>query len=493
MSAALRADGRAVVVEGVSIVSPGLRGQVDVLRAGAAGLRGADSARAVLVEALDATGMQEQRTIVIRDHAIDTAALTVGVSRSTRYGEPGLSLTVPGPGTGMGQVLLAADEAAVLSWVLPDDVPAAEAVTRGGDTRTYTIPIAVPETHDDGRRGLLAAVGKKVLKVLAFKLLDKVAGELANRFAAQWEQNAHPHRLRPFGPDEYRNPNAQALAGADLGRYTGKRTLLFVHGEMNLSHSGFGRLPPEVMQRLYDRYEGRVLAFDHPTVSVTPTANAAWLADLVRGAGLTVDIVAHSRGGLVARMLTEWPDAVGLASGSMDVQRLIMAATPNQGTPLADTDRLSQLVDRVTDLLDFVPDNAVTDVLNMVISVVKQVAVGAYNGLDGIMAMKPGSRWLTELNNQRPNTAAYYAVSSSYEPPEGSPLALIVRDRITDLVFRNIGNDLIVPEAGVHSWNGASPFPVANPLILTAMQSVDHSNYWTSSTVHTKLDEWLVR
>jgi len=67
-----------------------------------------------------------------------------------------------------------------------------------------------------------------------------------------------------------------------------------------------------------------VLAFDHPTVSVTPTAKATWLADLVRGAGLTVDIIAHSRGGFVARMLTEQPSAVGLGPDSVDVRRLIM-------------------------------------------------------------------------------------------------------------------------------------------------------------------------
>jgi len=422
---------------------------------------------------------------------MDTTALTTGISRSTEHGEPGLSLTVPGPGTGMGQVLLAADEAGILSWVLPDDVPAAEAVTRGGDTRTYTIPIAVAEVRDDGQRGLLAAIGKKVLKVLAFRLLDKVAGEFANRFAAQWEEGAHPYRLRPFGPDDYRNPDARALTAADLRRYSGAPALLLVHGEMNLSHSGFGRLPPEVMRRLHNQYQGRVFAFDHPTVSVTPTANATWLADLVRGADLTVDIVAHSRGGLVARVLAERPDAVGLIANSLDVRRLIMVATPNQGTALANTDGLSKFVDRVTNLLEFVPDNAVTDVLSIVISVVKQLAVGAYNGLDGIIAMKPGGPWLTELNNQRPTTATYFAVSSNYEPPDGSPLARVARDRVTDLVFKNIGNDLIVPEAGVYAPNGASSFPVTDPLTLTAMQSVDHSSYWTCHAVHARLDQWL--
>ena len=490
MSEALRPDGRAVTVDGVTISSPGLRGTVEVLPAGAAGLRGADSAQDVLVDALDVTGLQEQRTIVIRDHSTDSyAADLTGISRSTAHGEPGLSVTVPGPGTGLGQVMLAADEAGVLSWVFPDDVPVAEAVTRGGDTRTYTVPIAIAETRDDGQRGLLSALGKKVLKVLAFELLDLVAGELANRFAAQWERSKHPYLLRPFGPDDYRDPNNQA---ADLERYRQGPALLFVHGEMNFSHTTFGRLPAEVMRNLHDQYGGRVLAFDHPTVSVTPTENAARLAEMVAGAGLAVDVLAHSRGGLVARVLTEQPQAIGLAAGSLEVRRLVMAGTPNQGTPLASTDGLSKLVDRLTDILDMVPDNAVTDVLSIVISVVKQLAVGAFNGLDGIIAMKPGGQWLTELNRPRPTTAAYYAVSSDYDAPDGSPLKLIARDRVTDLLFRNIGNDLIVPEAGVHAGNGASLFPIADPLALTATQSVDHSSYWACPAVHSQLRQWLV-
>jgi hypothetical protein len=154
---------------------------------------------------------------VIHDHAIDSAALPRGVSRTTRYAEPGLSITVPGPGAGMGQVLLAADEAGALSWVLPDKARATNAVTRGSDTRTYTVPIAispVAPTRGDRQRRLIAAVGKKILKVLAFELLKKTAEEIVGNFAARWEKQHHAYRLRPFEPSSYRDPNAQALTTA---------------------------------------------------------------------------------------------------------------------------------------------------------------------------------------------------------------------------------------------------------------------------------------
>jgi len=492
MSTPLRPDGRSIELEGVKIVSPGLRGRVDVFGRNAPGLRGADAAKDVLVHSLSATGMQEQRTIVIRDHAVDRAALSTAPTRSTRFAEPALAVTVPGPGTGMGQVMLAADEAGVMRWVFADDVAPAEAVTRGGEARTYTVPIAVAEERNTGQRGLLGAIGKKVLKVFAFKLLDRVAGELANHYAARWEAQAHPHRLRAFGPDDYRRQDVPALAPADLAPFADGPALLFVHGTMSLSHSGFGRLPPEIVRRLHDRYEHRVLAFDHPTVSVDPTANATWLAEHLAGAGLRVDIVAHSRGGLVSRVLAERPDAVGLSPGSLEVRSLTMVATPNQGTALADRDHLGDLIDRVTNLLELIPDNAVTDAVTIVISVVKQLAVGAFGGLHGLTAMAPGGPWLGELNQSRPVTATYHAIASNYEPAPGSPLARLSRDRVVDFVFERLGNDLIVPEAGVYSENGGAGFPVGGFVSFSSAKSVDHSSYWTSPEVHAKFDEWLV-
>jgi pimeloyl-ACP methyl ester carboxylesterase len=494
MTSSLRPDGRPVVVGDVTIVSPGLKGLVDVFVPGAAGLRGSDSAQDALVEALDVTGMQEQVTVVIHDHSIDTTVTPVR-ARSADAGGPGLSVTVRGPGTGMGQVLMAVDEAGFVTWALPDDIPVAESTTRGGDSRTYTVPLEPAEENDSGKRGLLAAVGKRVLKVLAFRLLDAVAGEVANRFAARWEERARPYRLRSFGPDDYLSADAPGLTVQDLAGLRDVPALLFVHGELTLCHSCFGSLPVDVLRRLADRYQGRVLAFDHPTVSLDPTANAAWLADMVRGAGLVLDVVGHSRGGLVARMLAEQPGRVGLQADSLRVRRLVMVATPNQGTALADGERLAKYVERVTNLLEFVPDTGIVDVLTIVIEVVKQIAVGAYDGLEGIAAMKPGGVWLTELNTATPSatapTTSYFAVASNYAPPPGSPLLRIARDKVTDLVFGEAGNDLIVAEQSVYGSNGGSLFPVADPVLLTADRSVDHSSYWSSPAVHSALENWL--
>ena len=490
MTTALRPDGGPVAIGRVSVTSPGLRGKVAVLPPGAADTRGAAAADSGVAGAFAATGLREQRTIVISEYAVDSAAVRGGASRAPRPGGPGLTVTVPGPGTGMGQVLLAADEDGSLSWVFPDRTAPGGPATRGDDMRTYRVPVTTPAASRGqaaGQRGLIAAVGKKVLKVLAFELLKKTAEEVADSFAARWEQRHHPYRLRAFEPARYRDPAAAGLTMADLAAYQPGPVLLLLHGEMNLSHSGFGQLPLLVVQRLYSRYQGRVLALDHPTVSATPAANAAWLSEMLPAGELTVDILAHSRGGLVARALTEQP-----TTDRLRVRRLVMVGTPNQGTALADPAKLDHFLDLVTTALDFVPDIPVIEVLNIVISVVKQIAVGAYYGLDGLTVMKPGSPWLAEINKRRPAAATYHAISSDYQLAPVASIGRSTLDRVTGLVFKHAGNDLVVPEAGVYAENGAYAFPVPDPLVLKGAQSVDHFNYWSSPAVHDKLDQWLV-
>jgi hypothetical protein len=53
-------------------------------------------------------------------------------------------------------------------------------------------------------------------------------------------------------------------------------------------------MPPEVVAGFHKRYDNRVFAFDHPTLSVDPKENCRRLAELLPAdAGLVVDILAH--------------------------------------------------------------------------------------------------------------------------------------------------------------------------------------------------------
>ena len=87
------------------------------------------------------------------------------------------------------------------------------------------------------------------------------------------------------------------------------------------------------MGALTDRYGGRVVVFDHPSVHVDPDANVRHLLELLPpDRPAVVDVVAHSRGGLVARRLDAAQPAAAAGRPAPVVRRLIHVATPNAGT-----------------------------------------------------------------------------------------------------------------------------------------------------------------
>ena len=493
MAEQLHPEGRTLTIEGVSITAPGLSGAVSVHYAGGAGLRGADQATSELLTALQGAGVWEQLTIEIADPVEAPAAPTL-TTRSTSRGDPAIELELPGPGTGLGQVLLASDEDGILSWHLPDDIAPGEQVARGEDRRRYTIRRQVVADPEGGARGLIGAIGKKILKVLVFDLVDRVAGEVSDFFVRRWETANRPHRLRGIEPGTFASASAPDLDEAGLARLVEGRALLFVHGTASRCNSAFGRLPDAVIERLSSHYGGRVAGFDHPTIGFSPTENATWfagrLADL--GAALDVDIVAHSRGGLVARVLAEQQGAAGVMSGGLRVGTIVFVATPNAGTALADFDRLGRLVDNLTNLLELIPDNPITDPLEVILSVVKQLAVGAFKGLDGLASMTPGGSYLGEfLNVASATDTTYRAIASDFEPAANAALARLARDMATDAIFREQANDLVVPTVGVYTKNGSSRFPIDEPLVLGAGESIDHSSFWVHPSVHDAFERWL--
>ncbi len=75
--------------------------------------------------------------------------------------------------------------------------------------------------------------------------------------------------------------------------------------------------------------------------------------------------------------------------------------------------------------------------------------------------------------------------SGSAEQRQRSPLASRLR------VVAGAGNDLVVPTNGVFEVEGATGFPIADPLVFTTSQGVDHGSYFGRPEVLVKLLEWL--
>lgn len=490
MAERLDPGGRPVRLGGdVVLRTPGLNGIASVHRPTQATLRDVEESSEELDEALRRQGAETERTILI-DRPAATLTAPSGTLR-TSTGELAIALTVPAPGEGWEQILLMKDEAGVVTWHFADAVDERSSTSRSTEARTYTVRLRVAETPKAAtQRGFISAIGKKVLKVIAFKVLDAALGVVGDYFAGKWEERHRPYRCRTFTSADYAKPVAAAIDGDGWRKLGEDRALLLIHGTFSRAHGGFGRFPCDFVERLATHYGGRVFAFEHPTMSETPRQNVEWLLSrLPDGAPLDVDVICHSRGGLVARVLTEQMPALTAGSPRLNVHKVVFVATPNAGTVLADFDHLGDLVDSYTNLLNFVPDIGITDTLETLMTVIKMIAVGAANGLDGLTSMRPGGDFLKGLNSGGSSAATYYALASDYEPVDQG-LRQWAEDQLADTIFR-AGNDLIVPTDGVWSPNGSSLFPIEEREVFETSAGIAHSGFFAEPRATAKIAGWL--
>ncbi|HSN85237.1 MAG TPA: hypothetical protein VL025_00700, partial [Thermoanaerobaculia bacterium] len=310
MSEQLKPNGNPVRIDGVTLRTPGLAGAVTAHAPASPGLRAAERASRELDEALDNEGVRSQKTLEITGtREVETGGAET--TRSTAHGEPAIEVEVQEPSPGWEQMVLYVDESGVATWSFaPAAAPEADGGVRGsGGTRRYLLRRHVAPAPEGAAatRGVLGAAGKKIIKVLAFKVLDPVFGRVGEHFVSKWEQTKRPYRVRTFPPDGFRNASARLVDLADwpgLATREGERALLLVHGTFSRAHASFGGMTPDFVEALHRKYQSRVFAFDHPTASEDPRENIDWLLkEIPDGTRLDLDVICHSRGGLVARVL----------------------------------------------------------------------------------------------------------------------------------------------------------------------------------------------
>lgn len=439
----------------VYVLAPGLVGSVDLLEPTLLGTRSDEPDRATSA-LTDALSRQEFTTL----HSLEVAATpmsgpVVAVNRGVDN-RPLLSLEIPDLGTDQLQVVMLADEQGVVTWHFPQP-------TAVPNTVRFDIPadtVAVPAAVDGQTRGLVSIIGKKLLSVLVFRALEAGAKVLARVLAEQWEAKNRPSRVRRFiGPEDI--ASVTDLNGAGWDQMRDGRALLFVHGTCSTSQGGFGALDPAVWAQLSARYGGRVFAFDHPTLSVDPLSNVETLTTLLpTGAPLKVDIVAHSRGGLVARALA---CAATDPSFPLQISRIVHVGVPNAGTELANVKRIGKFVDRISTMLNLAPDgplSTIADILDGILTVVKIIGCNGIGELPGLSAMDPAAKWLPTLGARPAAPHISYAIGSDYEPSGGVLQLVRVPNTVTDLIFGLLPNDMVVPAVGVYDVSAATGFPI---------------------------------
>jgi hypothetical protein len=305
---------------------------------------------------------------------------------------------------------------------------------------------------------------KYVLTILATTVAAGLARKSLESLSRKWEQNKIEHAIYRFG-------KRGIESGRPLSRLPhngGKRGLLFIHGTFSSTISAFNPLYKKPGDRflnlLREYYDGRIYGFDHPTISVTPDENARWLLDhLERGETCTYDVIAHSRGGLVARSLLESIGAARRSAGSrssraasgagpggrMLIDRVVLVGVPNLGSPLVPNAGnrsirpYESFANWLTNVAYLIPGKSLPWVTKFLAELIRCMAAGVKGVMPGVEAFAVGSDFLEKLNSPSPlGGPVYYAIGSNFEAPRDLVWKLV--DAGADTIFRDAENDLTV-------------------------------------------------
>ncbi len=340
-----------------------------------------------------------------------------------------------------------------------------------------------------GSRGFsLGGLGKKLLKVFTFPItkIENGIADIAAGFVAAWERKNRPYLVRMYTPDLV-DVGAPALEAADWDRLAEGRALLFVHGTFS-SCDAFTALKP-ILPELAERYGGRVFAFNHPTLADDPAANARTFLDAIPQAArrLDIDIVCHSRGGLVSREIANQGDSRGVK-----VKRIVFVGATNNGTILANEQHILDLVNRYSTIARIIPNTVTHTIVDALTVVLKVLARTLLNDLPGLAAMNPDGDVVKRIDSAATKAEQLFAIASNFEPPVGSPFFTVSRaaDAVVDNIFQQAENDLVVPTAGVFTC-AAPDFPIANPTIFDASAAVVHTHFFEQALTHERLLDFL--
>jgi pimeloyl-ACP methyl ester carboxylesterase len=283
-----------------------------------------------------------------------------------------------------------------------------------------------------------------------------------------------------------------------------KPILLFIHGTFSNNDNLLRELVAnergnDFLTWASNRYE--VLAFDHPTLSVSPMVNAHELERLLRGIpDRQIDVVCHSRGGLVSRW---WLEAFD--TGDPKLRRVAFVGSPLKGTGLAAPPRIRASLSLLTNISDVLGKVAGTGaaafpflaVASTIFQIVRSVTSFASKtpAIDAAIAMVPGLNAMSAVGNnyellslrrEEPVIAnRYFVVKSNFEPEDPKwkfwkhfrPSHL--KDKAADLVFEG-ENDLVVDTDSMANLADANGFtiPEKQTWDFGTSETVHHTNYF---------------
>lgn len=294
------------------------------------------------------------------------------------------------------------------------------------------------------------------------------------------------------------------------------RTLLLVHGSGLRTVPGFLGMTQEEYQHLHAVYGGRILAFEHRALGHHLDRNARELAQALERGGvpLDLDVLGLSRGGLVTRMLIEGWEPL---REDIHIRRLVMLATPNDGTPSARRDTGRHAARTMKDWRHDVRRLALTSHSDRAVSWHPEpYSIPTYDAeafgkttwplIPGSQDQIPGSPMLRRLNGfagPAPFAArkvAYFALASLFSFDFGAPnptLTKLSRSEVLEHAMTEVPNDLVIPTASVFKpkqgphASGFFPLLRERLLVLTPSANASHVGLFRLAAVRRQLIEWL--
>ena len=260
-----------------------------------------------------------------------------------------------------------------------------------------------------------------------------------------------------------------------------QRVLLLVHG--TFSH---GKMYAEALTQEHGKdfltwalsHYDEILLFNHPTLAVSCCVNAAELAFRLDGCQAHIDVICHSRGGLVVRW---WLDVLRPQRNNT---RVVFVASPLAGTGLASPPRLTDSLHHLANVAKFLGDatslagnfagwgkvffTAGAGLMTLVSAVVHgaaqvglaDAAVQLVPGLSSMARMANNSE-LLQLRRMAQHHPQRFAIRSNYRPVDPgwqmwkylTQWKSQVGHAVADALFAE-DNDLVVDTCSMTDWAG---------------------------------------
>ncbi|HUQ55586.1 CHAT domain-containing protein [Lentzea sp.] len=411
---------------------------------------------------------------------------------------------------------------------VPPDVTAfLDQRTRGEGSRIASVrrsKIALPAGVENAVRELDSVFGPELTRSGAGLVAGRLSGFVLSPVARKAVETITSWVDAPVADDadeavRRRKPKVRGLYEVDAKLLLEKKGrckepprsgkdpyLVLLHGTFSHTEAAFGRLRgTREWERIVDRYEGRVLAFEHATLGQTPAQNALDAVRMLPGAPL--HLVSHSRGGLVGEVLSyaarhdpsldayaqvrDHPDRTtlpllreALRERDIRVERFVRVACPAMGTTLASgrIDRWASFLFNVFNLVPVLRETGMAALVKKFLLTMLEQRTDP-RVMPGLEAQMPESPFLRMLLAAPPLDDGLGSIAGDVQG-RGVLNRLLVRG--ADL-FYGEDHDFVVPTSSMSGGAGRT----ASRRAFFQGPSVNHGGYFANEDSRQALENWL--